>query len=66
MEDTFTSWSGADIKGLKGKSHDLYRRRDGEQRFERFVEDGVVWFQRAFRRGKGYLLIPQLSLIRFD
>lgn len=56
-EDPFTSRSGVDIKRLKGKSHDLYRLRVGEHRFERFVEDGVVWVQRAFRRGKGYLVI---------
>ena len=57
-EDPFTSRSGADIKRLKGKSHDLYRLRVGDHRFERFVEGGVVWVQRAFRRGKGYLVIP--------
>jgi len=42
-EDPFTSRSCADIKRLKGKSHDLYRFRVGEHRFEYFVEDGVVW-----------------------
>jgi len=54
-EDPFTSRSGADIKRLKGKSHDLYRLRVGEHRFEYFVEDEIVWVQRGFRRGKGYL-----------
>jgi mRNA-degrading endonuclease RelE of RelBE toxin-antitoxin system len=40
--DPFTSRSGAEIKRLKGKFHDLYRLRVGEHRFEYFVEDGVV------------------------
>ena len=54
-DDPFTSRSGADIKKLKGKTHDLYRLRIGEHRFEYFVEDEVVWVQKAFRREKGYL-----------
>ena len=41
-EDSFTTRSGADIKRLKGKSHDLYRLRVGEHRFEYFVEDEIV------------------------
>ena len=54
-DDPFTSRSGADIKKLNGKTHDLYRLRIGEHRFEYFVEDEVVWVQKAFRREKGYL-----------
>ena len=38
-EDPFTSRSGLDIKKLKGKTHDVYRLRIGEHRFEYFVED---------------------------
>jgi mRNA-degrading endonuclease RelE of RelBE toxin-antitoxin system len=56
-EDPFISRSGSGIKRLKGEAHDLYRLRVGEHRFERFVEGGAVWVQRAFRRGKGYLVI---------
>ncbi|MDQ1282468.1 MAG: mRNA interferase RelE/StbE [Euryarchaeota archaeon] len=54
-EDPFTSKSGLDIKKLKGKTHDVYRLRIGEHRFEYFVEDGSVWVQNAFRRERGYV-----------
>ena len=54
-EDPFTSKSGLDIKKLKGKTHDVYRLRIGEHRFEYFVEDGIVWVQNAFRRERGYV-----------
>ncbi len=53
-EDPFKTRSGADIKKLKGKRHDLYRLRVGEHRFEFFVEEDTVWIDNAFRRGKGY------------
>ena len=50
----FKSRSGADIKKLSGKLHDLYRLRIGDYRFEYFVEENIVWIVKAFRRGKGY------------
>lgn len=53
-EDPVTSRSGLDIKKLKGKTHEVYRLRIGEHRFEYFVEDGAVWVQNAFRRERGY------------
>jgi len=57
-EDPFTSKGGLDIKKLKGKTHDVYRLRIGEHRFEYFVEDGIVWVQNAFRRERGYVQGP--------
>lgn len=53
-EDPYTARSGADVKKLKGKHHDLYRLRVGNHRFEYFVENDVVWVQSAFSRGRGY------------
>ncbi|MDM7934723.1 MAG: hypothetical protein QUS08_04955 [Methanothrix sp.] len=53
-EDPFTSRSGLDIKKLKGKTHEIYRLRIGEHRFEYFVEEGIVWVQNAFRRERRY------------
>lgn len=53
-EDPFTSRSGLDIKKLKGKTHEVYRLRIREHRFEYFVEDDAVWVQNAFRRERGY------------
>ena len=53
-EDPFTPRPKVDIKKLKGKKHDLYRLRGGEIRFEYFVEEGVVWVDEAFKRGRGY------------
>ncbi len=50
----FRPRSGTDIKRLKGKLHDFYRLRDGNYRFEYFVEDGIVWVVKAFRREVGY------------
>jgi mRNA-degrading endonuclease RelE of RelBE toxin-antitoxin system len=54
-EDPFASRSGLDIKKLKGKTHNVYRLRIGEHRFEYFVEDETVWVQNAFRRERGYV-----------
>lgn len=54
-EDPFKPQSGLDIKKLKGKTHDVYRLRIGEHRFEYFVEDDIVWVQNAFRRERGYV-----------
>ena len=48
------SRSGADIKKLKGKLHDLFRLRVGEYRFEYFFEENAVWVTKSFRRGQGY------------
>ncbi|MFW6305155.1 MAG: type II toxin-antitoxin system RelE family toxin [Candidatus Saliniplasma sp.] len=53
-EDPYTPRSGADIKKLKGKEHDMYRLRVGEHRFEYFVDEGKVWVDEAFKRGRGY------------
>ncbi len=52
--DPFKPRSGADIKKLSGKLHDLYRMRIGDFRFEYFLEEDIVWIVKAFRRGKGY------------
>jgi mRNA-degrading endonuclease RelE of RelBE toxin-antitoxin system len=54
-DDPFTSRSGLDIKKLKGRTHEVYRLRIGEHRFEYFVEDGIVWVQNSFRRERGYI-----------
>lgn len=54
MNDPYTSRSGVDIKKLRGKKHDIYRLRVGDHRFEYFVEEGIVWIERAFKRGKEY------------
>jgi len=53
-KDPYTPRSSADIKKMKGKKHELYRLRIGEHRFEYFVEEGTVWIERAFKRGRGY------------
>ncbi len=53
-DDPYNSRSGADIKKLKGKKHDMYRLRVGDHRFEYFVEEEKVWIDEAFRRGRGY------------
>ena len=53
-DDPYTSRSGVDIKKLKGKKHDMYRLRVGDHRFEYFIDEGTIWFDNAFRRGKGY------------
>jgi len=53
-DDPFTPRKGADIKKLKGKRHDLYRLRVGPHRFEYFVEDDIIWIERAFLRGKDH------------
>ena len=53
-DDPYNSRSGVDIRKLKGKKHDMYRLRVGEHRFEYFVDDGKVWIDNAFKRGKGY------------
>ncbi|RLF93025.1 type II toxin-antitoxin system RelE/ParE family toxin [Thermococci archaeon] len=54
MNDPYTSRSGVDIKKLRGKKHDIYRLRVGDHRFEYFIEEGIVWIERAFKRGKEY------------
>ena len=53
-EDPYGSRSGVDIKRLRGRSHDMFRLRVGEHRFEYFVEDGKIWVDEAFGRGWGY------------
>jgi len=52
--DPYNKRSGADIKILKGKKHDMYRLRVGEHRFEYFIDEGKVWIDNAFKRSKGY------------
>ena len=54
VHDPCTASSGMDIKKLKGKKHDMYRLRIGDHRFEYFVEDGKIWIDNAFLRGRGY------------
>ena len=54
IDDPYNSRSGMDIKRLKGKKHDLFRLRVGPHRFEYFVEEGKIWIDEAFRRGRGY------------
>ena len=53
-DDPYTPRSGADIKKLKGKEHEMYRLRVGEHRFEYFIDEGKVWIDEAFKRGRGY------------
>lgn len=53
-QNPFKPRSGTDIKKLKGKLHDLYRLRDGDYRFEYFVEDNTVWIVKSFIREHGY------------
>lgn len=53
-DDPYISSSGVDIKLLKGKKHDMYRLRVGDHRFEYFIEEGNVWIDDAFLRGRGY------------
>jgi len=43
-----------DVKILKGKKHEIFRLRVGEHRLEFFIEDGKIWVDEAFRRGRGY------------
>jgi len=52
--DPFNSRSGMDIKKLQGKKHDMFRLRVGPHRFEYFVEEGNIWIDEAFKRGRGY------------
>ena len=52
--DPYSKRSGADIKILKGKKHDMYRLRIGEHRFEYFIDEGKVWIDNAFKRSRGY------------
>ena len=54
VDDPNNSRSGVDIKKLKGKKHDMYRLRVGDHRFEYFVDEGKVWIDNAFTRGRGY------------
>ena len=53
-DDPYNSRSGVDIKRLKGKKHDMYRLRVGKDRFEYFIEEGKIWIDEAFKRGRGY------------
>ena len=53
-DDSYHSGSIGDIKKLKGRKHDMYRLRVGDYRFEYFVDDGKVWIDNAFKRGRGY------------
>jgi mRNA-degrading endonuclease RelE of RelBE toxin-antitoxin system len=53
-DNPFESRPGTDIKKLKGKLHTLYRLRVGDNRFEYFIENSVVWIVKAFLRGAGY------------
>ena len=53
-DDPYNSRSGVDIKKLKGQNHDLYRLRVGNHRFEYFIDEGKVWIDNAFKRGRGY------------
>ena len=53
-DNPFEPRSGTDIKKLKGKLNTLYRLRVGDNRFEYFVENSIVWIVKAFRRGVGY------------
>lgn len=53
-DDPYNKRSGADIKRLKGKKHVMYRLRVGEYRFEYFVDEGKVWIDNVFIRGRGY------------
>lgn len=54
IEDPYKPRSGVDIKKLKGKYHYLYRLRVGDHRFEYFVEEDIIWIEKAFKREKGY------------
>ena len=54
VDDPYNSRSRVDIKKLKGKKHDMYRLRVGDHRFEYFVDEGKVWIDNAFTRGRGY------------
>ena len=53
-DDPFNSRSGIDIKRLKGKKQVLFRLRVGCHRFEYFIDDGKIWIDEAFKRGRGY------------
>ena len=53
-DDPYNSRSGVNIKKLRGKKHNMYRLRVGDHRFEYFVEEGKIWIDNAFKRGRGY------------
>ena len=53
-EDPFPSNVRLDIKKIKGKTHTLYRLRIGDNRFEYFIDDGKIWIDSGFKRGRGY------------
>ncbi|MEA2054315.1 MAG: type II toxin-antitoxin system RelE/ParE family toxin [Candidatus Thermoplasmatota archaeon] len=53
-DDPYNKRSGADVKRLKGKKHDMYRLRVGDYRFEYFIDEEKVWIDNAFKRGGGY------------
>ena len=53
-DDPYNSRIEVDIKKLKGKKHDMYRLRVGEHRFEYFIDDGIIWIDNSFLRGREY------------
>ncbi len=53
-DDPHNKRSGADVKRLKGKKHDMHRLRVGNHRFEYFIDEGKVWIDNAFKRGRSY------------
>lgn len=53
-DDPYNSMSGVEKKKLKGKRHDMYRLRVGDHRFEYFIDEGKIWVDDAFYRGRGY------------
>ncbi len=53
-DDPYNSRIEVDIRHLKGKKHKMYRLRVGNHRFEYFVDEGKVWIDNSFKRGRGY------------
>ncbi|HMA83568.1 MAG TPA: hypothetical protein VKP59_05000 [Candidatus Thermoplasmatota archaeon] len=53
-EDPYPSNKHLDIKKLKGKTHIMYRLRIGDNRFEYFIDEGKIWIDSGFKRGRGY------------
>ena len=53
-EDPYPSNKHLDIKKLKGKTHIMYRLRIGDNRFEYFIDEGKIWIDSEFKRGRGY------------
>lgn len=50
-DNSYNKRSGADVRRLKGKKHDMHRVRVGDYRFEYFIDEGKVWIDNAFKRG---------------